>query len=170
MSRALAGGRFDVVLFPTRYTFVPLPGRTPAVLTMHDATDATQPQLLFPSWRAHLFWRIKSALAIRRATRIMTVSHDARRQIAREFGLPEASLGVVSEGPDPVFRPLHDASALAAISRARCCACTAPHWAWRWERWARWGWWPPPTGWCCAAPPRRVSTPGCWRRSSRGIR
>ncbi len=118
MSRALAGGRFDVVLFPTRYTFVPLPGRTPAVLTMHDATDATQPQLLFPNWRAHLFWRIKSALAIRRATRIMTVSHDARRQIAREFGLPEASLGVVSEGPDPVFRPLHDAPALAAI-RAR---------------------------------------------------
>jgi glycosyltransferase involved in cell wall biosynthesis len=120
MSRALAGGRFDVVLFPTRYTFVPLPGRTPAVLTMHDATDATHPQLLFPSWRAHLFWRIKSALAIRRATRIMTVSHDARRQIAREFNLPEHSLGVVSEGPDPMFRPLRDEPALSAI-RARFC-------------------------------------------------
>lgn len=106
MSRALAGGRFDVVLFPTRYTFVPLPGATPAVLTIHDATDVARPELLFSTRRARLLWRIKSALAIRRADRIVTVSNDARRQIAAAFGLREDAITVVSEGCDALFRPL----------------------------------------------------------------
>ncbi len=105
MSRALVRGRFDVVLFPTRYTFVPLPGRTPAVLTIHDATDFTQPKMLFPNWRSRLLWQVKSRLAIGRADRIVTVSNDARRQIAAAFGLQEASIAVISEGPDRVFRP-----------------------------------------------------------------
>ncbi len=105
MSRALANAQFDVVLFPTRYTFVPLLRRTPAVLTIHDATDARHPHLLFPNWRSRLLWRMKSQLAIRRADRIVTVSNDARRQIAAAFGLDEASIAVVSEGPDAGFRP-----------------------------------------------------------------
>jgi len=105
MSRALTSARFDVVLFPTRYTFVPLLRRTPAVLTIHDATDVKQPQLLFPNWRSRLLWRMKSRLAIMRADRIVTVSNDARRQIAAAFGLHEASIAVVSEGTDAGFRP-----------------------------------------------------------------
>jgi len=115
MSRALAGGRFDVVLFPTRYTFVPLPGRTPAVLTIHDATDVARPELLFATRRARLLWRVKSALAIRRADRIVTVSNDARRQIAAAFGLREDSIAVVSEGCDALFRPLTGDSGLAMV-------------------------------------------------------
>lgn len=118
MSRALAGARFDAVLFPTRYTFVPLPGRTPAVLTIHDATDFHQPKLLFPNWRSRLLWRLKSRLAIRRADRIVTVSNDARGQIAAAFGLDAAAIAVVSEGPDAGFRERSDAPELAAV-RAR---------------------------------------------------
>jgi glycosyltransferase involved in cell wall biosynthesis len=115
MSRALADPRFDVVLFPTRYTFVPLPGRTPAVLTIHDATDVKQPRLLFPNWRSRLLWRTKSWLAIRRADRIVSVSNDARRQIAAAFGLREDDIAVVSEGPDPCFRPIAAANEIAAV-------------------------------------------------------
>ncbi len=105
MSRALTRARFDVVLFPTRYTFVPLLGSTPAVLTIHDATDVHQPHLLFPHWRSRLLWRLKSRLAIRRAKRVVTVSNDARRQIAAAFSLREDSITVVSEGPDAGFIP-----------------------------------------------------------------
>lgn len=118
MSRAISRARFDVVLFPTRYTFVPLFCRTPAVLTIHDATDVTQPQLLFPNWRARLLWRIKSGLALRRADRLVTVSHDARRQIAAAFRLEEEAIVVVSEGPDAIFRPCHGDPAVDAV-RAR---------------------------------------------------
>ena len=105
MSRALTSARFDVVLFPTRYTFVPLLGSTPAVLTIHDATDVHQPHLLFPHWRSRLLWKLKSRLAIRRAKRIVTVTNDARQQIAAAFSLREDSITVVSEGPDAGFVP-----------------------------------------------------------------
>ena len=115
MSRALAGGRFDVVLFPTRYTFVPLPGRTPAVLTIHDATDVARPELLFATRRARLLWRVKTELAIRRADRIVTVSNDARRKIAAAFRLREDSIAVVSEGCNALFRPLPGDGRLAAV-------------------------------------------------------
>ena len=115
MSRALTRARFDVVLFPTRYTFVPLLRRTPAVLTIHDATDVKQPQLLFPNWRSRLLWRMKSRLAIMRADRIVTVSNDARRQIAAAFGLHEASIAVVSEGTDAGFRPRPGDSAVEQV-------------------------------------------------------
>jgi glycosyltransferase involved in cell wall biosynthesis len=115
MSRALASTQFDVVLFPTRYTFVPLLCRTPAVLTIHDATDVKQPRLLFPNWRSRLLWRTKSYLAIRRADRIVTVSNDAKRQIAAAFGLREASITVVSEGPDAGFQPDLDNAAVDQV-------------------------------------------------------
>ena len=118
MSRALARGKFDVVLFPTRYTFVPLPGSTPAVLTIHDATDVHQSRLLFPNWRSRLLWRLKSRLAIRRAQRIVTVSHDARRQIAAAFRLDAAAICVVSEGLDAGMGVHAEPGALLAV-RAR---------------------------------------------------
>ena len=118
MSRALTRARFDVLLFPTRYTFVPLLGSTPVVLTIHDTTDVQQPHLLFPHWRSRLLWKLKSRLAIGRANRIVTVSNDARRQIAAAFGLREESITVVSEGPDAGFVPRHDDAAVDAV-RAR---------------------------------------------------
>ena len=118
ISQAIARAQFDVFLFPTRYTFVPLPGPTPAVLTIHDATDAYQPRLLFPNWRSRLLWRIKSRLAIRRADRIVTVSNESRRQIAEAFGLDEQAIDVISEGPDAGFRELTDKDAVAGV-RAR---------------------------------------------------
>lgn len=105
MSSAIVRAKCDVVLFPTRYTFVPLADRTPVVLTIHDATDVAQPNMLFPNWRSRLLWRLKSRLAIRRADRIVTGSNDARRHIARAFGLREESITVVSEGPDSCFHP-----------------------------------------------------------------
>jgi glycosyltransferase involved in cell wall biosynthesis len=105
MGRAIARASFDVVLFPTRYTFVPLIDRTPVVLTIHDATDVTQPKMLFPNWKSRLLWQLKSRLAIGRADSIVTVSNDARGQIARAFNLQLESIAVVSEGPDSCFRP-----------------------------------------------------------------
>jgi glycosyltransferase involved in cell wall biosynthesis len=108
MSRAASRARFDAFLFPTRYSFVPLFGRTPTVVTFHDATSEKHPELLFPSLRARLFWRLKTHLALRRADRLVTVSNDARRQIAVAFGLAESSIAVVSEGPDAIFRPRPD--------------------------------------------------------------
>ena len=110
----------------TRYNFVPLLGSTPAVLTIHDTTDVQQPQLLFPHWRSRLLWRLKSRLAISRAKRIVTVSNDARRQIAAAFALREDSITVVSEGPDAGFGPRPGDAAVEQV-RARYRLPTAAH-------------------------------------------
>ena len=115
ISRAVSNGRFDAFLFPTEYTFVPLFGRTPTVVTLHDATSRNHPELLFPNLRARLFWRLKTRLALHRADRLVTVSNDARRQIAAAYGLKESAITVVSEGPDAIFRPQPGGPALAAV-------------------------------------------------------
>lgn len=106
MSRAVSRLRCEVFFFPTSYSFFPLFCRTPAVIVFHDAIAEQHPSLIFSHWRARFFWKVKSWLARARANRIVTVSHDARAQLAAIFGLREAGIAVISEGPDPVFRPL----------------------------------------------------------------
>jgi glycosyltransferase involved in cell wall biosynthesis len=114
MSWAATRARFDAFLFLTRYSYYPLFNRTPTVVTFHDATSETRPELLFPNRRAHLFWKLKTRLALRQADRLVTVSNDARRQIAAAFGLREDSIAVVSEGPDAIFRPMAGDPAVTA--------------------------------------------------------
>lgn len=108
----------DVFIFPNRYTFYPLFSRVKTVITFHDATSERHPQLIFPSFKSRLFWRIKTWLALRQADRLVTVSEDARRQIADVFGLAESEITVISEGADPVFRP-HNGEADLTELRAR---------------------------------------------------
>lgn len=96
----------DVFLFPTRYSYFPLLDRTPTVVVFHDATGELHPELVFPQWRSRLLWKIKTRLALWRADRLVTVSIDARKQIAAVFGYPESAIEVVSEGADSVFRAL----------------------------------------------------------------
>lgn len=118
MSRAVSRERFDAFFFPTSYSFFPLFCKTPAVVVFHDAIAEQHSQLIFPGRRARLFWKLKSWLARRRADRIVTVSHDARAQLAAVFRLRETEIEVISEGPDPCFRPLDLESEEEAI-RAR---------------------------------------------------
>jgi glycosyltransferase involved in cell wall biosynthesis len=106
LSRAVSRLRFDAFVFPTSYSFYPLFCKTPAVVVVHDAIAEQHPELIFPGLRARLFWRLKSWLALRRANRIVTVSEDARAQLAAVFRRPVSDIEVISEGPDPSFRPL----------------------------------------------------------------
>jgi glycosyltransferase involved in cell wall biosynthesis len=115
LGRAVAKADYDVFFFPTRYSFYPMTCRTPTVVAFHDATAERHPELIFSGFRTRLFWRIKSRLALHQADRLMTVSHDAREQIAEAFGLPAEEIGVISEGPDPIFRELDNAELLADV-------------------------------------------------------
>jgi len=115
MSRAVSRLKFDAFFFPTSYSFFPLFCKTPAVIVFHDAIAEQHPKLIFPGWRSRFFWKLKSWLARRRANRLLTVSQDARAQLAKVFGLRESEIEVVSEGPDPCFRPLDLAADREAI-------------------------------------------------------
>ncbi len=118
MGRSASRLPLDVFLFPNRYTFYPLFSKVKTVIAFHDATPERHPKLIFPGFKSRLFWRIKTSLALRQADRLVTVSEDARRQIAEVFGRAESEITVISEGVDPVFHPYNGEADLTGL-RAR---------------------------------------------------
>jgi glycosyltransferase involved in cell wall biosynthesis len=120
MARAAARVPADVFFFPAVYSYFPMLRRVPTIVTFHDAIAESHPGLIFPGTRARLFWKAKSWLAVRQSSRILTVSANARARIAAAFGIPEASIDVVGEGPGDIFRPIRDVRAVnSALDRHR---------------------------------------------------
>jgi glycosyltransferase involved in cell wall biosynthesis len=104
VSRAASREHLDVFLFPSLYTWFPVL-RTPSVVGIHDVIAEQYPELTLPSRGARARWTLKRWLAVKQAARIFTVSETSRRLLAAHLGVPEASLTVVPEAPDPVFGP-----------------------------------------------------------------
>jgi glycosyltransferase involved in cell wall biosynthesis len=118
MGRAVARSGIDLVYFPATYSFFPVWNVGKLVVTMHDTLPLTHPELVFPNRRGQLAWRLKEAAATKWADRIVTVSESSRRAIAAWSGRPAQQVHVITEGPDPVFRPRpHDPEAGAALGR-----------------------------------------------------
>jgi glycosyltransferase involved in cell wall biosynthesis len=104
MSRALSSREFDLLLFPTVYSYVPSFGRARKLIMVHDIIAETYPQLTVPRPAARLLWKAKAALGRMQASAIITVSEYSRNGIIEHFGLPPESVFVVGEAADPVFR------------------------------------------------------------------
>ncbi len=108
MSRTLSDPAFDLVLFPTAYSFVPVFGRAKKLVVIHDVIAETFPHLTLPSPTARFLWKAKVAVARWQADAIATVSEYSRRAIAERFRISPQRVFVVGEAPDPVFRLLDD--------------------------------------------------------------
>jgi glycosyltransferase involved in cell wall biosynthesis len=108
MSRALSAPEFDVVLFPTIYSYVPVFSRARKLVMIHDIIAETFPHLTVPRPTARLFWQMKTALGRFQADALITVSDYSREGIVKRFGVDPAGVFVVGEAPDPVFRALPD--------------------------------------------------------------
>ena len=115
LGRAMAGVCPDVMFFPAVYSYYPVLSRVPAVVAFHDAIAEKHPQLIFPTRRARMFWSIKTHLALRQASRVLTVSNSARRQIVEEFRCPASRIDVITEGYGCEFRVLDDPTAGADV-------------------------------------------------------
>ncbi len=111
-TRATRRARADLVFVPAVYSFFPLPLRQRAVVCFHDTIAEEHPRLVFPDRWSELFWRAKSWLAARQATRVMTVSSASRDAVARAYKVPLARIDVVTEGADARFRPIADRAQL----------------------------------------------------------
>jgi glycosyltransferase involved in cell wall biosynthesis len=105
MGRAVARSRIDLMYFPATYTFFPVWNVRRLVVTMHDTLPFTHPELVFPNRRGRLAWQLKETAAGLWADRIVTVSDASRRALAAWSGWPDQKLRVITEGPDPIFRP-----------------------------------------------------------------
>jgi glycosyltransferase involved in cell wall biosynthesis len=104
LTRAVRRDNLDAFLFPSIYTYFPVVG-VPTVVGIHDAIPEQFPDLTMPSRRARNLWRLKQAIALRRASRIFTVSKASRAVLAQRLGIEPDSLAIVSEAPDSIFYP-----------------------------------------------------------------
>jgi glycosyltransferase involved in cell wall biosynthesis len=109
MGRAVARRRVDLMYFPATYSFFPVWNVGKVVVTMHDTLPLSHPELVFPRLSGRIAWRLKEAVAVRRADRIVTVSQASRRDLEGWLGGPDGRIRVITEGPDPIFRPLANA-------------------------------------------------------------
>ncbi|MGH9814516.1 MAG: glycosyltransferase family 4 protein [Candidatus Acidiferrales bacterium] len=108
VSRTISARNLDLFFFPSVYSYVPLTGSTPELVAIHDVIPDLFPQMVFPTWRAKLFWRAKVHLALLRARRILTVSEFSRRKLCDVLGIRAERIRVVNEAGAPVFRRVPD--------------------------------------------------------------
>ncbi len=108
MSRALSSTDFDIVLFPTIYSYVPVVSRAFKIVVIHDVIAEKFPHLTQPDRMGRLFWKTKVTLGRRQADAIATVSDYSRRQLVEQFGLSAERVAVVGEASDPVFHVLEN--------------------------------------------------------------
>jgi glycosyltransferase involved in cell wall biosynthesis len=104
VSRALSSADFDLVLFPTIYSYVPVFSRAKKVVAIHDVIPEKYPHLTQPQRAARWFWQTKAALGRWQADAIVTVSDYSRRQLLEQFHLKPERVFVVGEAADPKFR------------------------------------------------------------------
>lgn len=95
--------RFDAVIFPTLYSFVPLWGRASIAVVVHDALPEAMPALVLGSRRARWLWLAKSWAACRQADVLATVSEASAQEIRRRLPVGDRLLTVLTEGPGHAF-------------------------------------------------------------------
>jgi glycosyltransferase involved in cell wall biosynthesis len=118
-SRAVSAEPLDLMFFPAVYSWFPVHGAVPTVVTLHDAIAEHFPHLIFPDLKGRMFWWLKMRLACRRSALILTVSEAAKREITQYIGIRPERIDVICEGADVGFRPVvAKASRAAARSRA----------------------------------------------------
>jgi glycosyltransferase involved in cell wall biosynthesis len=115
VSRALSSSDFDVLLFPTVYSYVPVVSRARKLVVIHDVIAETYPHLTLPSVTARLLWRAKVAIGRWQADALVTVSEFSKRGILERFGVAPDQVFVVGEASDPVFRVLEPAPSAARL-------------------------------------------------------
>ncbi len=108
MGRAVSRSGVDLIYFPATYSFFPVWNVKKVVVTMHDTLPLTHPELVFPGLSGRIAWRLKEGAAARIADRIVTVSESSRQALQVWSGWPDQRIRVITEGPDPIFRPRAD--------------------------------------------------------------
>ncbi len=105
MSAAVWREELDVFFFPSVYSYFPLPRRLPVLLGIHDTLPERMPELAFDSRRQQRNWNWKMRLALKQATRVLTVSEYSRASIERDLGWPASRTEVIYQAAHPGYRP-----------------------------------------------------------------
>jgi len=79
----------------------PLHNRIPAVITVHDLAFLIYPNFVTGA-SARYYGQVEEA--VRRANRIIAVSHSTKQDLIDLLGAPECKIDVIYEAADPIFR------------------------------------------------------------------
>ncbi|MGH9710970.1 MAG: glycosyltransferase family 4 protein, partial [Candidatus Acidiferrales bacterium] len=109
--------KLDLFFFPSVYSYVPLLGGLPKIVTVHDIIYELCPELIFPTLRSRLYWRAKVKMACAQARLILTVSEYSRRCLTEHMAIAPERLRVVNEASDPVFRQLEHPEGTSLMAR-----------------------------------------------------
>jgi glycosyltransferase involved in cell wall biosynthesis len=104
MSRSLADPLFDLLIFPTVYTYLPVMSRARKMVFIHDVIPETFPRLTTPNASSRFWWWLKVACALGQCDLLATVSEFSRRGIRRCFGVDGDRVRVVEEAAEAPFR------------------------------------------------------------------
>jgi len=104
-------GHFDVFHSPD-FALPPTLG-SPSVLTIHDAAFLTRPDCAYPTLRAYLQQVVPRSA--RRATRIIAVSENTRRDVIALMGIAPERVITVFEGVPSHFGPVTRGAALDRV-------------------------------------------------------
>ena len=94
--------------------YIPLRYAGPVVMTAHDLSHVRHPEFHPPERVAFLNNHLPAAL--RRANRVLTVSHFVAAEIAEVFGTPMERIAVTHLGADAVFHPRGEAEVASTLS------------------------------------------------------
>lgn len=114
-SRAISRQRFDIVFFPSAYSYVPVSGPGLVVVVIHDIIAEEFPRHVFPTLQGEALWRLKLLAARWQADRVITVSEASRQGISRHFGIPVDRIAVVHEAADHTFRRIPPGARMTAV-------------------------------------------------------
>jgi glycosyltransferase involved in cell wall biosynthesis len=115
-STAMSAPGFDLLLFPTIYSYTPVFSAAKKLVMIHDVIAETYPQLTLPRTAARMFWKIKTALGRMQANAIVTVSEYSRQCILERFRLSPDRVFTVGEASDPIFRVLPEGATSARLA------------------------------------------------------
>jgi len=115
MGRAVARERFDLMFFPSVYSYFPVLGRTPVAVCLHDVIAERHGAVVFPTRRNRLLWNAKVKGALLQARGVLTVSEWSRQALAEHFGLDAQRIFVSVEAPSPEFAPVESRDRFDAL-------------------------------------------------------
>lgn len=117
--KAAAGLNLDVIFYPTVYSWFPPPSKVPNILTIHDAIAERFPELVFPQRKARWLWNVKTWLARKAATGVITTTQSGKADIVELMGVAPEMITVTGAGANDTFRPCEDSSVTQSV-RSRC--------------------------------------------------
>jgi len=121
LARQAARDRLDLLHSPS--LTAPFRLACPSVVTIHDMiwcfAERFSGRKPASSRRRLMDWyyRWTPKIAARKASAIITVSHASKDSIQRYLGVPSDRIFVTYEAASPIYRPVKDLGALAAIQR-----------------------------------------------------